>query len=191
MTHHTDLFVALGPPSSGKGTQAALVCAQLGLAHLSSGDVFREAIASKTPFGAKAGPFVERGDLVPDDIACGVMIERIEALHAKGKGTLLDGFPRTLPQARLLDERLSETSLYLRAVIFLEVSDEEILKRAALRGRGDDEPEILRRRLEVYREQTLPLVKYYEKRGVLVRVDGQQSVEKVTGDIMQELGACI
>ncbi|HLA82394.1 MAG TPA: adenylate kinase [Thermoleophilia bacterium] len=190
MTHHTDLYVALGPPGSGKGTQATLVSKHLSLVHLSSGEVFREAMAKNTAFGAMARPFVERGELVPDDIACGAMIEKIKQFHQEeGRGTLLDGFPRTVPQAELLDLRLGELFLSLRLVVFLEVSDEEIFSRAAIRGRQDDDPDIVRHRIEVYRRQTMPLLDYYERRGILLRVNGEQSVEDVTRDILSEIGA--
>ena len=179
----------LGPPNSGKGTQAASIAGKLGLHHLSSGDAFREAASSGSEVGRLVGSYLEVGDLVPDGVAIDVILERLEEISADGSGTILDGFPRTTEQAEALDERIVGTGLTIRAVVSLEVSREELLRRAALRGRDDDRPDVARRRFEVYERTTLPLVDYYERRGVLVRVDGERSVDAVTSEILDSVMA--
>ena len=189
MTESTDLYIMLGPPNSGKGTQAASMAGQLGLRHLSSGDAFRQAVASGSQVGKLAGSYIEAGDLVPDDLVIDVMLERLEELSADGCGTILDGFPRTTEQAQALDERIGDTSLKIRAVVSIQVGQDELLRRAALRGRDDDRPEVVRRRFEVYERTTLPLADYYERCGLLVRIDGERPIEVVTSAILDSVMA--
>ncbi len=189
MTEFTDLYIMLGPPNSGKGTQAASMAARLGLHHLSSGDAFREAVASGSQVGRLAVSYIEAGDLVPDNLVIDVILERLENLSAEGCGTILDGFPRTTEQAEALDARIGDKGLKIRAVVSIEVGQEELLRRAALRGRDDDRPEVARRRFEVYDQLTLPLADYYERCGLLVRIDGERPIEVVTNAILDSVMA--
>ena len=181
----------LGPPNSGKGTQAARMAEKLGLHHLSSGSAFREAVRSDSELGRLAGGYLEAGNLVPDDVAIDVILERLQELAGDGNGTILDGFPRTLEQAEALNERIGEIGLKMRAVISIEVNEDELLRRAAIRGRGDDLPDVVRKRFDVYRQTTLPLIEYYEQRGLLVPVDGDRPMDAVTTAILDSIGALI
>ena len=187
MTEFNDVYIMLGPPNSGKGTQAASIAGKLGLHHLSSGDAFREAASSGSELGRLASSYFEAGNLVPDGVAIDVIFERLEEVSADGRGTILDGFPRTTEQAEALDQRIGKTDLTIRAVVSIEVGREELLRRAALRGRDDDRPEVARRRFEVYERTTLPLVDYYERRGLLVRIDGERSIDAVTSEILDSV----
>ncbi|MCY3800597.1 MAG: adenylate kinase [Chloroflexi bacterium] len=189
MTEFTDLYIMLGPPNSGKGTQAASMAAKLDMHHLSSGDAFREAVASGSQVGRLAGSYIEAGDLVPDDVVIDVILERLENLSADGCGTILDGFPRTTEQAQALDQRIGRAGLKILAVVSIEVGQDELLRRAALRGRDDDRPEVARRRFEVYEQLTLPLTEYYERCGLLVRIDGESPIEVVTSAILDSVMA--
>ncbi len=189
MTELTDLYIMLGPPNSGKGTQAASMAARLGMHHLSSGDAFREAVASGSQVGRLAGSYIEAGDLVPDHLVIEVILERLEELSADGCDTILDGFPRTTEQAQALDQRIRGAGLKIRAVVSIEVGQDELLRRAALRGRDDDRPEVARRRFEVYERLTLPLTEYYERCGLLVRIDGERPIEFVTSAILDSVMA--
>ena len=181
----------LGPPNSGKGTQASCMADKLGLHHLSSGSAFREAVISDSKLGRLASSYLEAGNLVPDDVAIDVILQRLQELADDGLGTILDGFPRTLEQAEALSGRIGDIGLRIRAVVSIEVGDDTLLRRAALRGRDDDRPEVVRKRFDVYRRTTLPLVDYYEQRGLLVRIDGDRPVDAVTREILDSLGALI
>jgi len=182
-------IVLLGPPGSGKGTQAAEIVARLSLPHLSTGDMLRAAVAARTPVGLRASEIMERGDLVPDDVVIGVIADRIAEPDCAG-GFILDGFPRTVAQAEGLSRLLDGLSLSLDAVIELTVDEEALLMRIAKRARetdgvarADDNPDTARRRLEVYRDQTAPVADYYEGRGSLRRVDGMLPVNAVSLEI--------
>lgn len=179
-------IVFLGPPGAGKGTQAARLSKELGFKKLSTGDILRDHVARRTPLGQVARPIMERGELVPDDLILALIREEL------ADKVIFDGFPRTQAQAEALDRLLEETGTRLLGVVLVEVPEEELvrrmLKRAQLEGRLDDNEETIKRRLEVYRTQTAPLVEYYERRGVLKRIDGTGTPEEVYARIRGALG---
>lgn len=185
-------LILLGPPGSGKGTQAARLVERFGIAHLSTGDMLRAAVAARTPVGLKAAEIMERGDLVPDEVVIGVIADRIDQPDC-ANGFILDGFPRTVAQAEGLTKLLEDKGLGLDAVIELTVDENALLARIENRARetggarADDNPETVKRRLEVYRSQTAPVSDYYRKAGSLRTVDGMQSIDAVTEQILAEL----
>ncbi|MGC1669445.1 MAG: adenylate kinase [Pseudolabrys sp.] len=188
--------ILLGPPGAGKGTQAQGLIAKHGIVQLSTGDMLRAAVAAGTPVGLRAKSIMERGELVPDDVVVAIIADRIDQHDAK-RGFVLDGFPRTVPQAEALDRLLAERGLKLDAVIELKVDEGILLQRiekriADMTARGekirsDDNPEVLKGRLFAYREQTAPLVGYYASKGLLERVDGMAAVDDVSGQISRIL----
>jgi adenylate kinase len=187
-------LILLGPPGVGKGTQAKILVEQLGIPQLSTGDILRQAIASKTPLGVQAKAIVDRGDLVSDEIVNGIVSERIDQPDCKN-GFILDGFPRTIPQADALGTMLEQKGLRLDAVIEITADADTLVSRVATRAketggaRADDDAQVVRKRLEVYRELTEPLVAYYKGKGLLRTVDGMQPVNEVTAAIRHALGA--
>lgn len=205
--------VLLGPPGAGKGTQAERVAKSCDVPHISTGDMLRDSVAKGTELGKLAKGYMDRGELVPDDVIIGIVKERLLEPDAE-KGFILDGFPRTLAQAVALESELSSLGRKIDFVVNIEVSDEEVVRRISgrricrscgkpyhvefnppkvegvcdacggqLYRRADDEPAAVRKRLEVYHEQTAPLESFYEQRGLLVSVDGGKSVEEVSKDI--------
>ncbi len=181
-------LILLGPPGAGKGTQAKVLIESYGIPQLSTGDILRSAIAAKTPMGLAAKEIMDRGDLVSDDIVNGIVSERLDRDDCKA-GFVLDGFPRTIPQAESLEAMLAEKNMGLDAVIEITADPDVLVGRIAKRAnesgvvRGDDNEEVLRNRLAVYREQTAPLVEFYRGKGLLKSVDGMQPVEAVTAAI--------
>lgn len=175
-------WVLLGPPGSGKGTQAVKLAAAFGATHLSTGDILRAEVKAGTALGQAAQAFMDRGELVPDQLILDMIRERLSVL-GNGDGYILDGFPRTEPQAEGLDRMLDELGQALERVVLVDVSDEEITRRlagrAAAEGRADDTDEVIRRRLEVYRAQTAPLIDYYRRRSLLAELNGEQSIDEV------------
>src|SRR5713101_5198795 len=182
-------LILLGPPGAGKGTQAQRLVAKHGLVQLSTGEMLRAAAEAGTPLGVRASDMMARGELVPDDMVVAIVSARIEEPDAR-RGFILDGFPRTVPQAHALDRMLKEKGLELDAVIELKVDEGILLKRiekriAETKARGetlrpDDNPEVLRRRLLAYRDQTAPLVTYYRLQSVLRSVDGMAPIPEVS-----------
>jgi len=187
-------LILLGPPGVGKGTQAKILVEQLHIPQLSTGDILRQAIASRTPLGVEAKAIVDRGDLVSDEIVNGIVSERIDQPDC-ANGFILDGFPRTIPQADALGAMLEQKGLKLDAVIEITADADTLVARVANRAketggaRADDDAQVIRKRLDVYRELTEPLVAYYTGKGLLKTVDGMQPVNEVTAAIRHALGA--
>lgn len=187
-------IILLGPPGAGKGTQAERLVAERGLIQLSTGDMLRGAVAAGTPIGLKAKAIMDRGDLVSDEVVIQIISDRLDQPDAKA-GVILDGFPRTVAQAEALDRLLADKNMSLAAVIELEVDEAALVarieKRAAETGgaRADDTVETLRNRLQVYRDQTAPIIPYYREKGALKSVDGMGTVEDVAAAIAGILDA--
>jgi adenylate kinase len=189
-------LILLGPPGAGKGTQAQRLVAKYGIVQLSTGDMLRAAVKAATLLGKQVQDIMARGALCPDDIVVGIVEQRIEQPDAH-KGFILDGFPRTVPQAEALDRMLQKHGLALDAVIELRVDEAALLRRietrvTEMRARGeplrdDDKPEVLHRRLSAYREQTAPLIAYYQQHGMLHTVDGMAPIPDVAAAIEQAL----
>jgi adenylate kinase len=183
-------ILLLGPQGSGKGTQANRIADEFGIAHISTGDMLRRAIAAETPLGLEVKPIVERGDLVPDELMIRLIRERLDD-EDTSEGFVLDGFPRTMAQARALDATLSEIGRDLDVVFELQVPDAvsmaRLEKRAVDEGRTDDTPEAIARRLAEYHDKTEPLVGYYRLRGNLVGVHGDRPIDEVFREIQEAL----
>jgi adenylate kinase len=210
-------LVLLGPPGSGKGTQGERLNEDLRLPYYATGDILRGAVRDETELGRTAKGYMDRGDLVPDEVIVGVIAERIDSSEALD-GFILDGFPRTTPQAEALDAKLSELGRAVTAVLLIDVSDDEVVRRLGGRRtceanghvfhvefeppkqegvcdidgselivRDDDKPEVIRKRLETYHEKTKPLVSYYDNRSVLRRIDGEAAPEKVAEQVRRTL----
>ena len=209
-------LILLGPPGSGKGTQGERLQEDLELPYYATGDILRAAVKEQTDVGIEAKAFMDRGDLVPDEVLIGIIAERLESGEAD-HGFILDGFPRTVPQAEALDSKLHELGRSLSAAVLIDVSDEEIVRRISGRRvstkdghvyhvefnppkeegvcdidgselivRDDDKPDVVRHRLDQYHEKTAPLVDYYKKQGLLNRIDGTQDPDLV-GESIQNL----
>jgi adenylate kinase len=209
-------LILLGPPGSGKGTQGERLQEDLELPYYATGDILRAAVKDETEVGLAAKEYMDRGDLVPDDVIIGLIAERLESGEAD-RGFILDGFPRTVPQAEALDSKLAEIGRQLTAVILIDAPDEEIVRRLSGRRvsskegyvyhvefnppkvegicdvdgselivRDDDKPEVVRHRLDQYHEKTAPLVDYYKKQALLNRVDGSLDPDQV-GEAVRSL----
>jgi adenylate kinase len=192
-------LVLLGPPGAGKGTQAEIIAGQLGVPAISTGDIFRANVSGQTELGKKAKAYMDAGELVPDEITVAMVRQRIVEPDANG-GFLLDGFPRTIPQAEQLRDSLAELGTALDRVLELVVDEEELVRRLSGRRmlvdgewvqRDDDKPETVRRRLQVYREQTAPVSGFYEQAGLLSRIDAVGAVEEITARAMAALGLSV
>ena len=166
----------LGPPGAGKGTQAQRLAAAHDLLHLSTGDLLRAEVQARTPLGQEAEAVMARGELVSDQLVLAIVRSRLEAHNG---GWLLDGFPRNLPQAEALDALLSELHQEIELVVLLELDDGVLIARLLGRGRADDNEDVIRHRLAVYREQTAPLIQHYRERGQLVAVEASGTVEEI------------
>ena len=211
-------IIMLGAPGAGKGTQAKMIAEKCGIPHISTGDIFRANIKNVTELGAKAKEYMDKGLLVPDELVCDLVVDRIQQADCE-KGYILDGFPRTIPQAEALENALNAIEQKLDYAIDIDVPDENIINRMSGRRacvgcgatyhvvfnptkvegkcdvcgeslilRDDDKPETVKKRLDVYHTQTQPLIDFYSARKVLVEVDGTQSMDKVFEDIMKILG---
>ncbi len=213
MTAQPKYIILLGPPGSGKGTQASVLCDALSLPHVASGDLFRYNLKNATELGLKAKAYMDKGELVPDDITIAMVLDRLARPDCQN-GVLLDGFPRTLAQAEALDKALDKQGVAINMVLNVQVPDEEIVNRLSgrlicrecqepfhtmfkpfdtcpqgkckgehLYQRDDDKPETVRNRLEVYWSQTSPLIQYYQSKNVLTDINGYQDIEAVTTDL--------
>lgn len=171
-------LILLGAPGAGKGTQAKALAALVQIPHISTGDILRESVAQQTPLGVKAQSYMEQGNLVPDDLVMALIKERLSQSDAQ-KGWILDGFPRNESQAAFLDELLEEMDQAYRYAVNLEVPDDVLVQRMLGRGRADDTEEVIRRRLQVYHQQTAPLIDFYQARHKLVSIDGNVAPEVV------------
>ena len=211
-------IIMLGAPGAGKGTQDKMIAEKCGIPHISTGDIFRANIKNGTELGAKAKEYMDKGLLVPDELVCDLVVDRIQQADCE-KGYILDGFPRTIPQAEALENALNAIEQKLDYAIDIDVPDENIINRMSGRRacvgcgatyhvlfnptkvegkcdvcgeslilRDDDKPETVKKRLDVYHTQTQPLIDFYTERKVLVEVDGTQSMDKVFDDIMKILG---
>ena len=191
-------LVLLGPPGAGKGTQATRIAQEFAIPQLSTGDMLREAVASRSALGARVKDIMERGELVPDDVVTAVVADRMDHPDA-ANGFVLDGFPRTVPQAVALDQELAARRIGLDAVLELDVDEDVLLVR--IRGRAeeagskgqavrrDDNPEVFKTRLKAYRAQTAPVTEYYRSKGLLHVVDGLQPIDEVTEELAEVLSA--
>ena len=189
---------AIGParaPGAGKGTQAALLSKQLGIPHVATGDILRSNIREGTELGGRAKEYIDRGDLVPDEVVIGMVMDRITSVDC-AEGFILDGFPRTVAQAEALDRQLRRPSTPqdpLNAALNFEITEQELFRRLVARAerehRTDDAEDIVRHRLTVYHSKTKPLTDYYERQGLLVRVDGMGSIDEVNQRIRASLEA--
>lgn len=175
-------IVIMGAPGSGKGTQAALIVEELGIAHVSTGDLLRAAVAAGSELGRKAKEVMDRGELVSDEIVLGLLEERLSS-GGMGNGFILDGYPRNIAQAKALNDLLERIGQPVDEALQIDVDEESVVariaKRAELEGRSDDTEETVRNRLKVYAEQTAPVVEFYANKGILSRVLGEGSIEEV------------
>lgn len=181
-------LIFLGPPGAGKGTQAQVLSEALNIPHISTGEILREAIANQTSLGLEAKSYVDRGELVPDQLILNLIRERLGQPDAL-QGWILDGFPRNVSQAEFLEHLLEELAQHQGCAINLEVPDRILVERLLLRGRQDDNEETIRRRLQVYREKTAPLIDFYRERGKLHTVKGDRppsDVSELLKQIVQE-----
>ncbi|CAM3626794.1 adenylate kinase [Nocardioides zeicaulis] len=183
-------LILMGPPGAGKGTQASFVADHFGIPAISTGDIFRANVSQGTPLGVEAKRYMDAGEYVPDEVTNRMVRNRIDEDDAK-PGFLLDGYPRTLAQVTELDGMIGFTGHQLDAVVVLTVDPEELvqrlLQRAVTDGRADDTEDVVRRRQEVYAEQTAPLIEVYRERGILIEVDGMGEVDEVTSRIFAAL----
>ncbi len=208
-------YIFLGPPGSGKGTQARRICEELNILHLSTGDVLREAVKNGTDLGSKAKTFMEAGELVPDSIIVGMIEQKLQRGELDN-GFILDGFPRTVPQAQALKEMFANNNKKIDKAILLDVSDEEVIKRLSgrfycptcnagynyparmpkqegicdndgtvLMRRADDEEDVVRNRLNVYKKQTEPIVDFYRHESLLTEVDGEGDIEGIFQELLK------
>lgn len=184
-------LVIFGPPGAGKGTQSEKILDKYGLTHLSTGDVFRSNIKGETELGVLAKSYIDRGDLVPDEVTI-AMVEDFLTNHGDARGFVFDGFPRTITQGEVLDDLLSNKNTAINIVLALEVVEDELvrrlLERGKISGRSDDQSEDkIRNRFNEYQQKTEPLLQYYEKQGKLVRVHGMGSIDEIFNNLSQAI----
>jgi adenylate kinase len=184
-------ILILGAPGSGKGTQGKLLAERLGLPKITTGDILRAAMKDGTPLGVEAKKYYDDGKLVPDSIILGLIKDELSRPAAKD-GAIFDGFPRTAAQAELVDKTLAERGQRLNHILLLDVTEEELVrrmqKRAQVEGRTDDTPEAIATRLQVYQQDTAPLIAHYAQRGIVHRVPGSGTVDQITGAIKRIIG---
>jgi adenylate kinase len=179
-------IIIFGPPGSGKGTQSAKIVEKYNLVHLSTGDLMREEIAKDSTLGREVKKFIDKGMLVPDEIIMRELYDKASE-HLDSPGLIFDGFPRTIVQAEMLDQMLNKHGIPIDVVLSVDVNEEELFKRLMGRaedsGRSDDTADIIWQRIEVYKEQTFPLIDFYKKQGKIVSINGMSPVDKVFGKI--------
>ena len=173
----------MGPPGVGKGTQAKIIKDKLGIVHISTGELLRYEIAEKTDVGAVAKKYIDQGKLVPDEFLFELVRHRLNEPDCTS-GYILDGFPRTINQASSLDVKISDLGARIKSVIYLDILDEKIINRLQARGRNDDKPDLIINRLNVYRDQTEPLLGYYNEKKLLDSINGDQKMEDVNSSIL-------
>ncbi len=178
-------LILLGAPGAGKGTQAQAIAEKYNLFHVSTGELFRSALKEGKELGQKAKSYMERGELVPDEIVLQIVAQNLP----ENVGYLFDGFPRNVNQAKILDHMLETQKKNIDAVISIEVDEPVLVERLLGRGRSDDNQETILNRLMVYIEQTSPLIHYYETKGTLCRINGNKTIEQVTEQIMDAIGS--
>ncbi|GMU62789.1 MAG: adenylate kinase [Myxococcales bacterium] len=179
-------LVFFGPPGAGKGTQAQKIISEYGIPQISTGEILRAAVANQTPLGQQAGPLMAAGKLVPDELVIGIVAERLKEQDCV-KGFLLDGFPRTIPQAEALEAVLKKLGRKIEHVVSLEVSDQVIHERMKGRGRADDSPQTVQKRLDEFRRLTEPLKAHYQKQGLLRPINGVGSVDEIATAIKRAI----
>ena len=177
-------LIFMGPPGAGKGTQAKMLSEDMDVPHISTGDILRAAVAEGTDLGKKAEAYMSAGELVPDELMLGLIRERLAQPDTQ-QGWILDGFPRTVPQAEFLNQLLDDIKQPFDFAVNLDVTDEVIIARLLKRGRQDDDESVIRHRLEVYRQQTEPLIDFYRSRQRLVSINGNQTMASVQADLKQ------
>jgi len=186
--------IIFGAPGSGKGTQSELIISKYGLYHISTGDILRQEIKKQTELGAIADEYIRTGQLIPDELIIKILADVLTA-HPDARGYIFDGFPRTIAQGEALDNLLRERNTSITAVLNLEVDEKELLNRLVKRGkesgRTDDNPAVIKSRLEVYHNQTAPLEEYYRKKGKLFKIKGTNSIEEVFEKIVEALDRLI
>jgi adenylate kinase len=182
-------LLMIAPPGAGKGTQAARIAQHFDLDHIASGNLLREAVRARTDLGQRAERYLDEGELVPDDLVLAIVSDRLK--RAKPAGFILDGFPRTLEQARAADRLFAESGGPVDAVICLDVDRDEavrrMLARAGQEGRSDDQEPTIRHRLDVFDTMTKPILQYYADRGLVMAIDGEQPIDTVTEEILEQL----
>ena len=184
-----NVIIFLGSPGSGKGTQAAKLSSAFDYKHISIGDMLRDNVERKTDLGLKTSEFIDSGELVPDDLIIQVVGKFFEDFSSNKDGkVILDGFPRTKPQAIALEKIINDLDISLTSVIFLNVQDDEVMSRLSERGREDDSPELVLNRLNVYKNQTEPLLEYYKNKNILNEIDGNKLPELVFAEISELIG---
>ncbi|WP_036485204.1 adenylate kinase [Myxosarcina sp. GI1] len=182
----TKRLIFLGPPGAGKGTQAQILSETYKIPHISTGDILRTAVTYKTPLGDKAKGYMDRGELVPDDLILDLIKDRLLQSDA-AKGWILDGFPRNVAQAKFLNSLLAELDLAADRVLYLAVPDEVLISRLLSRQRRDDNEATIRRRLEVYRRDTMPVIDFYQEQSTLKTIDGDGAMENVTSALKEAI----
>ena len=174
----------MGPPGSGKGTQAQMLAKTPGWVHVSTGDLFRENLSKGTPLGKLAEGYMSKGQYVPDDVTVGMVRERLKSI-APAERIVFDGFPRTVPQAEALDALLRENGRPIAGVLLIDCTRDELVRRLTKRGQGraDDSPEVIGKRFDVYERQTRPVIEFYERKGLVRHVNGIGPVDEIAGRV--------
>lgn len=184
-------LIFLGPPGAGKGTQAKIFLDRSGIVQISTGDILRAAVGKGTELGKQAKSFMDKGELVPDSVVIGIIEQRIQEADCK-KGFVLDGFPRTIEQAEALDAILAKLNIALNHVVNFEVPDEELIQRllgrAAQEGRSDDNPESIKNRLQIFKDKTQPLIRYYEGKKIIRHINGTGSTAEIAEKVKTVVG---